>query len=375
MKFFTLKLAPEYRLLCAAVSQEPPADFLSQYELVGDDTLWRMAKQNRVESIVAHMLIRRLGPERTPTRWHEAHEQTKRTIGDYLDEIVALGARLAQKQISIIALKNGGLALAVESCAGCVPMGDLDLLIQRKDFPAAHEILLNNGYTFTYRNPLLTAELSTAEQEGGAEYCKLLPTGDKFWLELGWRSISGKWLSEDNEPDMASLFSRSASAPSTAVRVLNPTDNLLQVALHTAKHSFVRAPGFRLHLDVDRISRHCSIDWTLFVKNVKSLSVRTPVYFSLLIPKLLFNTPIPENVLIALRPGAVKTQAIFSRLIAAGLFNPDARKFTRLGYLIFTALLYDTWTQLWQAVFRASPAGFWPGLKFIVRLAFRRLKT
>ena len=47
-------------------------------------------------------------------------------------------------------------------------------------------------------------------------------------------------------------------------QILSPEDNLLQVALHTAKHSYVRAPGFRLHSDVDRIVCFQEINWNIF---------------------------------------------------------------------------------------------------------------
>ena len=51
------------------------------------------------------------------------------------------------------------------------------------------------------------------------------------------------------------LIDRSQQIEGTSLRILSPEDNLLQVCLHTAKHSYVRSPGFRLHLDVDQLFR------------------------------------------------------------------------------------------------------------------------
>ena len=64
------------------------------------------------------------------------------------------------------------------------------------------------------------------------------------------------------------------------VRILAPEDNLLQVALHTAKHSYVRAPGFRLHSDVDRVVRFQSIDWNQcgIEGNLFTFSLKKQVY-------------------------------------------------------------------------------------------------
>ena len=147
-------------------------------------------------------------------------------------------------------------------------------------------------------------------------------------------------------------MARSIAIPGTAVRLLAPEDNLLQVALHTAKHSYVRAPGFRLHLDVERIVRgYPDLDWDHFVAQAVDLQVKTPVYFSLAIAHQLLNTPIPQKVLAQLRPAAWKEQVLAQQIGRAGLFNPDESKFTRVGYILFTSLLYDDAAGLARGVF------------------------
>ena len=91
------------------------------------------------------------------------------------------------------------------------------------------------------------------------------------------------------------LIDNSINIKNSSVKILAPEDNLLQVALHTAKHSYVRAPGFRLHSDVDRIIRFQKIDWSHFEKIVLKLKLKTAVYFSLFFAKDLLCTPIPKK--------------------------------------------------------------------------------
>ena len=95
-------------------------------------------------------------------------------------------------------------------------------------------------------------------------------------MAAGGRAVD----SADQEPQAEELLARSVPIPGSAARLLAPEDNLLQVALHTAKHSYVRAPGFRLHTDVDRIVRRQPLNWEVFLTRVMSLEVKTPVYFS-----------------------------------------------------------------------------------------------
>ena len=221
------------------------------------------------------------------------------------------------------------------------PSGDVDLLVRPSDFRRAHAILVADGFNFEFRSDLEEATVEEPSRSGGAEYWKILPGGDKLWLELQWRPVAGRWIRPDQEPAADELMARSIPINGTNLRLLSPEDNLLQVSLHTAKHTYVRAPGFRLHTDVDRIARRQPINWDLFVERVKRLRVKTAVFFSLAIPADIFSTPIPPAVLAQLRPASWKVALMARWIVHAGIFNPHERKFSKLGYIIFNALLYD----------------------------------
>jgi len=133
--------------------------------------------------------------------------------------------------------------------------------------------------------------------------------------------------------------------------MLCPEDNLFQLCVHNASHGYVRKPGILLHLDVERFVRRVPIDWQKFTNLVESYEVKTSSYFSLAIPKALFDTPIPDEVLAQLRPTIWKERLIPRWLNRAGLFNPDEKKFSKPGYILFTALLYDDLKGLWRGIF------------------------
>jgi hypothetical protein len=268
-----------------------------------------------------------------------------------LTELDYIADKLTEKGIPLIILKNGGIARGIYPCPGCCPMGDLDVLVEKKHFQRAHQVLLNHGFYFEFRSLLEEPDIRTAEKNGGAEYWKILANEDKLWFELQWRAVAGRWIRPEQEPSTEDLMKRSISVSGTTVRILSPEDNLLQVSLHAAKHSYVRAPGMRLHTDVDRIVRYQSIDWGVFLKYVLDLQVKTAVYFSLAIPNALFGTPIPEEVLVRLKPPAWKVKLISGWLKKAGLFNPNERKFGKVKYILFNILLYDDFSGLWRAVF------------------------
>lgn len=251
--------------------------------------------------------------------------------------------------IPMVVLKNGGIMMdMIEDTAKC-PMEDIDSLIRKKDFYAAHNILTKNGFTFKFRSEHEFEQLDRAFRDGSTEYYIVTPKGEKMWFELAWRAVAGRWIRPDLEPDTNEFIDDSYCAPGTQVHVLAPEDNLLQVCIHTAKHSYVRAPGLRLHLDVERIVAHKDINWEVFLKKVKKAHVKTSTYFSLYIPSVIFDTPVPQWVLNELKPkNAMKIE---KQLKKAGLLHPMERKFSKLEFLKFQTSLYDSVFDMFKVLY------------------------
>ncbi len=342
-------LSTTERLLLAACSGALDPRLVDDYRSIGDEAAWTAAEEHELTGHLAHKLAG-LG-EPVPERWVRAHEATAQRVSAYLNEMDRVAAGLAPEGIPVVALKNAGIARGVYRCLGCSPMGDVDVLVRRRDFPAVHGLLTASGYTCASRDPFESGAFAAGELSGGLEYSRDLPGAGEFWLELQWRPVAGRWIRPDQEPAGDDLIARSLPIAGSNARILSPEDNLLQVCLHTAKHSYLRAPGLRLHCDVDRIVRNVAVDWPLFTRRVEELRVKTAVYFSLAIPAAGMATPIPHRVLDSLRPPARKERAIWRAILAAGLFHPKRRKFTAPAYLRFNALLYDRRRDLLRAVF------------------------
>ncbi len=335
------------KLLIASLAHRDFADLALIKELYAkcnDRLLFELAKEHELEGIVGERLV---AVGRAHGRWLEAIADWKYTMRCRLDELDALAEALAAKGIELVALKNAGIARGIYPYLSECPMGDIDLLVSKKDFVAAHEILLSLDYVPAFRvaDTIEELGLEAALLSGGAEYKKDL-SDDILWLELQWRPIAGRWISPEVEAKAEDLLQRAVAIEESDVKLLAPVDNLLQVCLHTAKHSYIRAPGLRLHSDVDRIVRfydkaESSLDWGEFTERVEAMNLRVAVYFSLWIAHKLLGTPIPGNVLQRLKPSKWQEKAIWRALLRGGFFHPQASKFTRLQYLRFTALLFD----------------------------------
>jgi hypothetical protein len=344
----SLIVGAEQELMLAACANGQDDRVAAIFAEIGEETAWNAACAHELESHIAHKLQRTRGASNVPERWISAHEKSAKRIGVYMNLLDEMAAELAVHGIPMIALKNAGIARGIYSCLGCSPMGDLDTLVRKSDFGRAHEILQRLGYLPNSRSQYDADDAAP----GGLEYQRNVEHIGNVWLELQWRSVAGRWIQRSQEPATDELFSRSIAIQGSKVRLLSPEDNLLQVCLHTAKHSYLRAPGLRLHTDVERIVQGIPIDWKIFLANVKSLKVRTAVYYSLWLPSILIGTPVPDEVLKELEPSAAKKRMILKCIRKAGLFYPNSgNKFSGLSYIYFNLLLYDNARSMLRAVF------------------------
>ena len=346
-------LSPEGQFYCLvlAAAGVSSAEILRQYESLGDEAIWAFAEREGATSIIGEKLRSVLGEAHTPQRWLDAVEATEQRIGLYMEQLGRAAGALAQEGIRLVALKNSGIARGLHTSLASTPMGDVDVLVSPKDFRRAHGILEGLGFELDDRSPFAVSDIEDAEAHGGAEYRVALRDGTELWFELQWRPVAGRWIRPDQEPRADELLARSVPMPGTAARLLEPEDNLLQVCLHTAKHSYVRAPGFRLHTDVDRIVHYCEIDWDSFCDRVERTGLRTAVYLSLVIPKRLLGSDVPEAVLQRLNFALWKHRLLLRWIQRVGLFGPKERKWSKPGYILFNLFLYDSLAGVWRAVF------------------------
>lgn len=347
-------MTAEYKeILCLALSgkhiDEKVIQLKKTWSLIIEESLFHYAQVDEVASHIAFIL--KSSDLKYASFWDKVYQDTDHCITVLMDVLEEVASKLKENKIEIVALKNAGIAKAIYKNNACSPMGDLDLLVRSKDFRQAHELILNDlGFTFKFRSEFEEEDLEEAFRGGGTEYYKIVE-GYKVWLELQWRPIAGRWIQPHNEPNGDKLMDNCIEVENSDVRILSPEDNLLQVALHTAKHSYVRAPGFRLHSDVDRVVRFQSIDWIKFENKVCDLELKTAVYFSLFFAKELLDTPIPKTVLINLNPVWFRRKAIHYFITKAGIYNQKRKKFTRIGYILFNLSLYDSLGENFKAIF------------------------
>lgn len=320
--------------------------------IIRSNEFYKVAQEHELVSTIGAKLVKKVGLE-LGDPWKKEMEETRARLGFLFAKVEEIGAELNKNGIPLILLKNGGIAIDIMDDLAECPMGDIDMLCRKSDFHKAHEIILKHGFNFKFRSIYEFENLDEAFADGSTEY-SIQNGNETAWIELAWRPVAGRWIRKDKEPDADALIEASHKAKRSVNRVLSNEDNLLQVSCHTAKHSYVRAPGYRLHLDVDRIVSNNDIDWNLFIKKVNEVHSRVAVYFSLYLAREILGTNIPEDVLDALRPSKRKEKTIMNMLLKANLMHPHVRKFSKLGFLRFQTALYDSFSDFCAVLFPPS---------------------
>lgn len=318
---------------------------LKEYFHLCEKDAFDIFEKNEISSI-SYNNLKKIVPDSTKYKWNNSYECVKQKISAMFEELSVLGNLFYENNITVIALKNGGLAQLRGNDYAEHPMGDIDLFVSKDEFLKAHSIIIKQGFIFEFRSDYENENLEKAFSDGSTEYYKVLENGNKMWLELSWRSVSGRWINRDKEPSAKELIKNCIAGDIKGISLLSPEDNLLQVSIHTAKHSYFRAPGFRLHLDVKRVITYFDIDWSLFLRKVEDAGTRTAVYFSLYFSKKFLNANVPEFVLEQLKPSSLKKFIIFYCLRS---FNLSSRfYFKRFEFLLFQISLYDNLSDIYQ---------------------------
>ena len=342
-------LLPAEELLVLAIKDGKTSTEIScireLYKQVGDEALFQFATDNKVVPMVAHGLIDAFPEEDIPSRWIESHQQALDKINQFFLELDRLALLLASHGVPVVVIENGGIARDVYPCRGCFASSDIEILVDKQQLPVIDSVLDAEGYNRYSRERCASENPHQWDREvrGWDNYCKTLAGNIVFWLNVQWQPVLRRWLPMEKGLTAAVLISRSVPVNDTTsnVRILSPEDNLLLCALHVASHSYVRGIGLRLQLDIDHLVRRVPINWDLFLARVRRHHATALVFPSLAIPRGLFGTPVPDEVLQSLIPSANNRRQILNIIAGASVFNRGPHKFNPLQLVALECALSE----------------------------------
>lgn len=286
----------EWHLIVRAA--QPQASLVDLKALIQDSSkdglCWEHCRQIAAVHGVSSLVHRRLSPlfgNRPPTVWDrwtadcadEGIQNLARLV-----ELRQIGGAFSEHQIPLLAIKGPVLGTNIYGDVALRPFGDLDLIVPPECRDRAVECLVDMGFVPQFRLN------STDRQRFYNRYPELhLTHGTTGTLvDLHWELVSRKY-------QFASIldgyWERTVDIRfgSTVIKTLGPTDTILFLLLHAAKHEW-RCLGWITDL-AWLAHRHSQIDW----RRIESAAAESGVSRIVTVGRQLIQRLFPE----ALPPG------------------------------------------------------------------------
>ena len=267
--------------------------------------------------------------------------------GRLAEQLEAVVAALQRDGVTPIVLKGGALGRTVYPNPALRPMADLDLLVRPEQMPAARAPLTALGFRLPASARMLPFQQSFG---GGLDWQRESHDGSTL-LDLQHHIIGVDFVRSAFPVDVEALWERARplSVGHTQTLQLSPEDTLIHLCLHPALHDGFAGPLIGT-VDMDRVIRTAGSDapsasafWTRVVERTVRFRVRTAVAYGLLAARRLLATPVPDDVLSALRPSRPRLDLLqrLAPLDVPSIMDRTGRAPTGARQLLLYAVLMD----------------------------------
>lgn len=308
-------------LASAGVDRSPAvlADVAAAYRELGDAEILSSARRNKVVHLVAELLVST--GERIEAHWEERLRSNEERVQGLFESTFLATKALESAGCRPVVIEGASTYLTAGLPLATYEAGDVDLLVDPTHFTLVPEVLESVGFVREKRAGSTTSrvELVRRDAAGRAHWIEVCRAAlERSRAPLRYAARSRVWID------------RRVLAKNGDVRVLHPNDAVVMAAMHASLHYFVRPPGLRLYLDLDRTARRADVDWGEVVAEIEVGGATRRCHTALVVARALLGTPVPDWVLERHRFGPFRWGALRAILEREGVIA-DSRK--KLGFL------------------------------------------
>jgi hypothetical protein len=207
----------------------------------------------------------------------------------FMGELIRLVQIFETRNINLIPYKGPILAIQSYNDLSIREFGDIDLFINKKDFPLVKKILILENYE-TILN------LSNSKEVEYMKYqreCKFKNTNNGIPIEIQW-NVTGFSFSFPNSRYFPINNLKSLSVNNHKIKTFTNEDLILILSIHVAGHMWSRL-SWMCDL-VELINKSDKIDWNQIMKKAHDLAIERILYLNLSLSQNLFDLKLPKNV-------------------------------------------------------------------------------
>jgi len=300
------------------------------YNKYGLEFIYNFGKREGILPFVAHVLIKVNEDYDFWKKIHAYYENRNKRIIEVLDNIFL---RFKSHKINAFLYENFGVLLSTKSCIGCFSSNDVDLFAPIEQRQEIINILKQIGYEPQIRRwdvPDIRLEFynNTNPDEG-------------IWINIMWVPLARKFIPAFPDIDGRQFLKGAINVLNSNIMVPEPTDLLFLCSLHSSIHGYIRSPGMRLYIDIDRMSRHPLINWDKYINLAKVYQVKRRTALSLMFAMDFWGTPIPNKVKESLGFESFYVRSIYQFLAKHSFLTSNNQKLKKVESIMLEGMLHD----------------------------------
>lgn len=301
---FDLPLEMQFLLACCRLSmqqdEQKKAEELEQLSVLSRQVDWstfmKLIDRHRVHSLAHHYLKAQTSntmleiPEHVYLTLKTRFRNNKRRMLKLAGELVRLSKLFGRHDLFMLAFKGPALSQHLFGDLGLRYSKDLDLLIKPSTLDQVEQLLLSSGYRRQVPHFALTPRQKKAYLKGW-EHASFYHAKRQTLIEVHWRLFLNHHLLPPAYTQQMIETSQPLSMAGTQITVFSDEDRLLYLCLHGAKHGW---SDLKWLCDVAQFLHHKrTINWSVWVENVRQLGVHRPIAQALCLAHQLFDAPLP----------------------------------------------------------------------------------
>jgi len=279
-------------------------------------------------------------------------------------ELLTLLTLLATQGVRALPYKGPVLAATAYGDTALRQFGDLDLLIDKKDFPKAKALLIAQGYQ---------TEVASTEDDNylQAEYhLGFVRADDLVHVEVHWEVAWRYWA---YPLEFERLWARTVSVAFEGgmVASLRPEDGLLILCIHGGKHQWERLLWI---CDIAESVRAHQLDWRQLLQQAQTGGSKRTLLLGLFLAQDLLGTELPAEVRQNIQADAkikVLARQVTDQLFT-GTYNVPEEEGENRPTLYRTAFYLNVRERLWDKAQFFFHYPFWRNFS-VVRQRLRNL--
>jgi len=252
-----------------------------------------------------------------------------------------------QANINIIPLKGPLLSDTIHGHIGIRSSSDLDLLIQKKDYPYVRQELAKIGYLplkVSYSEEFIMDFLRHRPFTKGNVCSPLNPL-----VEIHWNF----YPQQPQEFDMRQVWKTAVptKTENTPFLSLSPSYILIHLAISLRIHGYL---NFRHFSDLDALLTNFKdkIDWEYVIKQAVINKQRIALFYALYFSRELLETDIPSNILKRIRPSWLQKKLVSILVNQQKIAFPEKKENAILYSDLVNLLTIDSLNDAFRILYR-----------------------